>query len=90
MNERQELARRAAQELARAVSDMESAGLIKTVRDADRRSLIRARDELSLMVRALDLALSWVGPNGTLGRVLKTMPPDAAQELEQALREAGL
>lgn len=60
------------------------------ITDARRGDLERMLGRVRAGERALTLALGWVGPKDTLGRVLKVIPADAADELTAALVEAGL
>lgn len=62
----------------------------RPITDATRDDLLGAKEALSVMVLAVEHALQWVGPNMTLGMVLKTMPTDAAESLSGALRDAGM
>lgn len=62
----------------------------RSILDASRSNLEDLLTQCRLADRALTLALGWVGPNNTLGRVFKTAPTDAVTELSEALRVAGL
>lgn len=101
--EKRQIARRAAAVLACSLDVVEQAAL-EVERETGQRVLRRRPqmsdasrgdlEELLAQVRAADealtLALQWVGMRDRLGAVLKRMPKEAAAELAQKLREAGL
>lgn len=60
------------------------------ISDAGRGDLERLLVQVRTATEALELALQWVGVRDRLGAVLKRMPRDAAVELAEKLRAAGL
>lgn len=89
LQEAVEAARRIGDEVERVTGFRVIAPERPGITDARRPDLERMRGQVLAGERALTLALRWVA-GGTLGNVMKTMPPDAADELTAALREAGL
>lgn len=101
--ERKEIARRAAavlqcsldviEETAREVERETGQRVLRRrpqMSDATRRDLEELLAQVRAAEEALTLALQWVGLRDRLGAVLKRMPKEAAAELAEKLRAAGL
>ena len=60
------------------------------IMDAKRADVERMLAQVRAAERTFEQLLTWLGPNASIGRILKTVPAEVARSLQRGLADAGL